>query len=146
MAYQDDVSVATMEEREHVEALRKIFQLLWKKLLRMKLKKCSFGVATMKELGYEIGFNHILPKPSYRQAMESYRAPTNGRVLQSFLGVVQFFARHIECAADRMAPLYDMLEGTACNKKKPKGQKIHNFGRKEKWGNIREDAFTVLRA
>ena len=42
MAYQDDVSVATMGERVHVEALRKIFELLWKKNLRMKLSKCNF--------------------------------------------------------------------------------------------------------
>ena len=97
----------------------------------------------MEGLGYEIGFNHILPKDSHRQAMKSYRAPTNGSELLSFLGVVQFFARHIECAADRMAPLYDVLKGAAWNKKKPKGQKIHIFGWKEKWGKFRRTRLQI---
>ena len=45
-----------------------------------------------------------------------------------------------------MAPLYDVLKGTAWNKKKPKGQKIHIFGWKEKWRKLQEDAFTDLGA
>ena len=122
VAYQDDVSVATMGEKKHAEALRNIFELFWKKTLRMKLSKCSFGVERMEGLGYEIGSNYILPKNSHRQAMESYRAPTNGSELSSFLGVEQVFARHIECAADLVAPLSHTIKGTAWNKKTPKEQ------------------------
>lgn len=40
VAYKDDVSVATNEERKHIEALMKIFELLWAKNLSMKYSNC----------------------------------------------------------------------------------------------------------
>lgn len=66
VAYQDDVSIATDGERENIESLRKIFELPWKKNLRMKLSKCNFGVSTMEELGFEIWYEHIFAKTPHR--------------------------------------------------------------------------------
>lgn len=42
VAYQDDVSVATNEEQEHLSALRKIYEEV--KNQKMKLSKCNFWV------------------------------------------------------------------------------------------------------
>ena len=145
VAYQDDVSVGTMDEREHVDALKQLFPILRAKGFRMKLAKCHFAVLKMEGLGFEISHQCIAPKGSHREAMKNYRAPTNGSELLTFLGVVQFFARHINSAAERMQPLYKMLEGTTWNKRKPKNLKIHIPDWDKKWGKDQVAAFEDLK-
>lgn len=100
----------------------------------------------MESLGFEIGFNCMVPKTFRRMAMNNYLASTNSNELLSFLGVVHFFSRHIERATDRIAQFYDMLKGTSWNKKKPWSQKIHICGWQEKWGEAQEEAFGYLRS
>lgn len=69
---------------------------------------CNLNSATNKDA--YLGWNVPL--------MKLFREPRSGIELRSSLGLVNFFPNLVEFAADKMAPLYKVLEGTRWNKKK----------------------------
>lgn len=141
VAYQDDITAASLTEEEHVDTMEELFKSMAAKNLRMKLSKCTFAVLVMEGLGFKISHERIEPMDSHKQAMSNYRKPTNGSELLSFLGVVQFLSDHVQNCAERLAPLYDMLQGTGWNKRKPKSNRIHIPGWDIKWGEAQAAAF-----
>lgn len=62
-----------------------------------------------------------------------------------FIGLVGFFAEYIDSCADRLAPLYTVLEGSKWNKKKPKRKKMSVPHRDARWGEPEKKAFADLR-
>jgi RNase H-like domain found in reverse transcriptase len=65
--------------------------------------------------------------------------------LLRFLGCVQFFANHIDHCADKAAPLYEVLVGTAWNKKKGKKLVFTLPDWHERWGSEQISSFAVLK-
>jgi hypothetical protein len=65
--------------------------------------------------------------------------------LLRFLGCVQFFANHIDHCTGKAAPLYEVLVGTAWNKRKGK-KVVHTLPDwHERWGAEQKSSFSVLK-
>lgn len=47
---------------------------------------------------------------------------------------MEFFVENLHSAADRLAPLYEVFQGSGCNKKKRKGQMVVNLDWDSHWG------------
>jgi hypothetical protein len=69
----------------------------------------------------------------------------NASELLRFIGLVIFFGEHVESAADRLAPLYEVLVGTGWNRKKRKKQKVVVADWAERWKEPQVRAFEALR-
>jgi transposase InsO family protein len=144
-AYQDDVSVGTETPGEHVDSLDVVLGRLVRKGLRLKLAKCSFGRESVEVLGHRVRFGEVVPSDRHLQAIRNFREPSNASELLRFLGLINFFSEFIESAADRMRPLYRVLDGTPWNRKKRKGATIRVPDWAARWGLEQRMAFEDLR-
>jgi Reverse transcriptase (RNA-dependent DNA polymerase) len=118
--YQDDISVGSMTIHDHLADLEATLQRTLAHNLRFKLSKCKFGRQEVEILGHSVRRGKIMPSDTHIGGYRNFVDPTNVTELLRFLGCVQFFANHIDHCADKAAPLYEVLVGTAWNKKKGK--------------------------
>jgi hypothetical protein len=64
----------------------------------------------------------VVPSDRCPQAIQNFREPTNASDLLRSLGLVNLYSEYVESAADRMRPLYQVLEGTPRNQKMRRGR------------------------
>ena len=80
------------------------------------------------------------------EGIQNLREPKNGSELLRFIGLVNYFAQFIPHFSERMKLLYEVLEGSAFNKKKKYSyQKLHIPQWNEKWGYRPVAAWTDLK-
>jgi RNase H-like domain found in reverse transcriptase len=68
-----------------------------------------------------------------RIVFANFKEPWNAPELLRFIGLVIFFGEHVESAADRLAPLCEVLKGTGWNRKKRKKHKVMVADWAERW-------------
>ena len=92
----DDFIVGGVGDDDHrinlMEALKRINDYGF----RLKLAKCSFGQKVLGFLGNRIDADGIRPDPEKIKLMQNLPAPTNVQQLQSFLGAVTWYGKHIK--------------------------------------------------
>lgn len=72
----------------------------------------------MKGLGFELGFHRPYTAEKFTTSSNEQLPISHQRQQASVIIWSSIFSSHIERAADKMDPLYDMLKGTSSNKKK----------------------------
>jgi hypothetical protein len=92
--------------------------------LKLKLAKCLFGKRSVEVLGHRVSHGLVRPSDDHNAVFANFKEPQNASELLRFIGLVIFFGEHVESAADRLAPLYEVLVGTGWNRKKRKEQKV----------------------
>ena len=75
--YVDDMIVKNKRKEDHVEDLRRTFEILRKHQLRLNPAKCSFGVSEGKFLGFIVNAKGIKANPAKTQAILSMPEPTS---------------------------------------------------------------------
>ena len=73
--YLDDILVASVSKSQHMEHLRRIFELLFSNGLVIIKSKCVFGVSELDYLGHKVTKNGISPLPSRIQAIDELPTP-----------------------------------------------------------------------
>jgi RNase H-like domain found in reverse transcriptase len=58
---------------------------------------------------------------------------------------MNYFAAFVDDFAHRAKPLYDVLQGSGCNKKKPRHRSVEIPKFSEKWGSAQSDAWLDLK-
>ena len=144
--YVDDASVGSMTPEEHLKDLSIVLSRLNKAGAKLKFSKCTWGANEATVLGHKVTPNGILPSDEHVTAIRNLQEPTNGTELLRFLGIMNFFGSFIEDFAHRSRPLYEVLEGSGFNKKKPKKKiiKIPDFDKK--WTDRQREAWKDLKA
>ena len=94
--------------------------------------KCEFASNNIKILGFVVKDVAIHPDDSKIQAIKDWKQPKNKHQLKSFLGMVNFFHRHIDHYATKAAPLTDLLP--------------RNKPDKLQWTDKEQNAFDNLKA
>jgi hypothetical protein len=89
--YIDDIVVKLASLDSHLTDLRLAFQKMHEYELKMNPLKCSFGVSTVKFLGFIIHEHGIEIDPKWVESVKKVKAPTCKKELQSFLGKVNYF-------------------------------------------------------
>jgi hypothetical protein len=107
----EDLSVGLDPAEEHLVDLEAVLERTRGAGLKIKLAKCLFGKRSVGLLGHRA--SHGLARPPYHTAVfANFKEPHNASKLLRFIGLVIFIGEHVESAADRLAPLYKVLEGT----------------------------------
>jgi hypothetical protein len=75
--------------------MTKVLQRLRDARLQVDLKKCEFNVTRTKYLGFIISTDGIEIDQEKVDAVQSWKAPTTVRDIQSFLGFCNFYRRFI---------------------------------------------------
>ena len=75
--YIDDMMIKSKVEFEHIDDLGNIFKILRKHKLRLNAAKCSFGIDSVKFLGYMVIHRGIEVDPDQIKAINDVQPPWN---------------------------------------------------------------------
>ena len=110
MVYLDDVTIFSKKRTYHIHHLKHIFEWCFKYGILLIPKKSIFGVSKHNLLG------HIISKNGIKFALERVKFisrihfPVNKKVMQSFLGKINFLHKFISDYAQIFKPLQEMIK------------------------------------
>jgi len=119
--YLDDILVVSETLEHHLEILKRVFQLLMRNKMELRLDKCEFLATQIEYLEYTVTNDGISPTVNGIAAIKNFPIPRNIHEVQSFLGLSSYFRKFVQGFAHIAKPLYDML----------KAKETFNFGTKE---------------
>ena len=109
--YIDDILVASETPEEHLEDLKRVFEILDDNGMVVNRSKCVLGKASLDFLGYRVDQHGVSPLPERVEAIRKQTRPTTIKELQRFLGMVNYYRRFIKRAAQHLFFLFEALKG-----------------------------------
>lgn len=94
--YMDDVIVIGLNENNHINNLRKIFEVCGKFNLKLNPQKCEFFKTEIAFLGHKCTSNGLLPDPYKIQCVKNYPVPKNKDEAKRFVAFANYYRRFIE--------------------------------------------------
>lgn len=108
IAYLDNIYVTGSIPEEHIKNLEEVCERLQKCGLRFNVEKCKTMQDKLEVLGFEIDKEGLHKSKSKVDAMVNAPQPKNIKELESFLGLVTFYARFLENRSGKLKSLYDL--------------------------------------
>jgi len=103
--YLDDLLVVSQSFEEHLIHVAKVIQRLQEAGLRLKPQKCAFAQLEINYLGHTLSPQGVKPNDDKVRAVKEFPTPTCCREVKSFLGLVNFYRRHLPNLAVVARPL-----------------------------------------
>lgn len=103
--YLDDIICTGSTDQEHISNLRRVLARIKSYNFRIKLEKSTFFAESVQFLGMKIDKNGIHKTEEKIKAIVNMPPPTDLKSLQSFLGMVNYYAKFIPNLADLCYPL-----------------------------------------
>ncbi|CAI5524929.1 unnamed protein product [Closterium sp. Naga37s-1] len=110
VVYLDDILIYSKNMKEHVEHLRKVFEILRKNKFYVKLSKSDFALKKVQFLGHMVSAEGVHVDPRKIEAVKKWKVPENVKELQHFLGFANYYNRFVPQYAKIAAPLTDQLK------------------------------------
>ena len=95
LVYLDDVIIFSESYEQHLIDIRKVFSLLQRANLKLKLKKCQFMKKSVDYLGHVISTEGIAPDPNKIDKIANYKVPISVDEVRSFLGLAGYYRRFV---------------------------------------------------
>ena len=95
---------------EHNSRFRALFTRLCNAGIRLKMKKCEFGLTSLKFLGHIIDANGTRAETAKVRAIVHCPRPQSLNQLRSFLGMVNYFGKFVPIISTVTGPLYDLTK------------------------------------
>ena len=108
--YLDDILISGKTDQEHLANLNEVLTRLEAAGLRLKKEKCSFCESQVTYLGHIISAEGLKPSPNKLRAVSELPVPSKVTELKTFLGLVNYYAKFLPDLANRLAPLYKLLQ------------------------------------
>lgn len=115
--YIDDVLVFSENEEEHLKHLSVVFSRLQEYGLNIQPGKCVFGATNVDFLGHHVSEEGIRPPDEKVSAIRDFEKPNTVKLMQKFMGMINYYHRYISGLAELSSPIHDMINN-ALNKKK----------------------------
>ena len=103
--YLDDLLIVSRSVQEHLGHLKKVLDRLDEAGLHLKPQKCIFMQQQVEYLGHTITPEGVRPNDKKIQAVKDFLRPKSSREMKSFLGLVNFYRRHLANFAAVVRPL-----------------------------------------
>ncbi|KAG6457967.1 hypothetical protein O3G_MSEX010581 [Manduca sexta] len=117
--YIDDVIIASSGSLEHRGHIREVLQRLDKYGITINLSKSEFGKSELNFLGYHVSKDGMKPLEEQVKVISDFPRPKTVEELRRFLGMINFYRRHLPKAAEIQAKLNVFLHNS---KKKDKSR------------------------
>jgi len=91
----DDIILASDSLEEHLRLIEEVLQRLQAAGLRCHPKKCKWFQPTVNYLGHVVGEGHEAVQEAKVSCITAMPAPRNVGEVRSFLGMVNYYRRHI---------------------------------------------------
>lgn len=125
----DDIIIFSSNLQEHIQHLEQILQVCNQAGLRLKRAKCEFARTYVEYLGHIVSREGLLPSPNNVVKIRKMQAPKNVDQVRSFVGMVNYYRRHIPECAQLLHPISQLM--------RRKGRFY--------WGPDQEAAFTHIK-
>jgi len=103
--YLDDLLIVSKSITEHVEHIERVLRRLGEANLRLKPQKCKFAQQEVEYLGHTLTSEGVRPNDSKTRAVKEFPRPTTVKEVKSFLGLVNYYRRHLKNLAIIARPL-----------------------------------------
>ncbi|CAI7785304.1 unnamed protein product [Closterium sp. NIES-54] len=110
VVYLDDILIYSKNMKEHVDHLRKVFEILRKNKFYVKLSKSDFALKKVQFLGHMVSAEGVHVDPRKIEAVKKWKVPEKMKELQLFLGFTNYYNRFVPQYATIAAPLTDLLK------------------------------------
>ena len=117
--YLDDILIFSKSENDHLNHLRKVLQTLHKSGLYLNLQKCVFARNKLDFLGHSVSIDGVDVLENKVAAIKNLPIPTNRKELKRFLGLCNYYNRHIPKLAKVTAPLNEISGGPKSTNRRP---------------------------
>lgn len=104
-SYMDDLIVIGYSEKNHIDNLRKVFEICRKCCLKLNPLKCQFFKTEVSFLGHICSDKGLKPDPKKLVAVEKYPTPTDKDSVRRFVAFLNYYRRFIENFAKITKPL-----------------------------------------
>ncbi|GJP59364.1 hypothetical protein CLOP_g11458 [Closterium sp. NIES-67] len=105
VVYLDDILIYSRNMKQHVEHLRRVFEILRRERLYVKLSKSEFALKKVQFLGHMVSAQEVHVDPKKIEAVRMWKTPENVKDLQQFLGFANYYNRFVPQYAKLAAPL-----------------------------------------
>ena len=105
--YVDDIGIAANNVEELVDNIESVFIKIKQAGLKLSMAKCAFGHPEIEFLGRSITSKGVAPiEEKINNILKNIKQPTSVKSI----GFVQFYREHIPCLAEKLVPLYKLLQ------------------------------------
>ena len=111
--YLDDVLIASQNLTEHLDHIKKVLHRVNEAGLRLKPSKCVFAASEIEYLGHTLTAQGVKPNSGKVEAVKSFPRPITVKAVKSFLGLANFYRRHIPDMAVISRPLTALTKKNA---------------------------------
>lgn len=111
--YMDDILIFSNDSETHLEHIKLTLEAFKKANLKLHPKKCKFAVKEADFLGFKFSSDGIMPSENHVQALKTYSPPTTVKETRRFLGLCNYFRRHIPNRSELMNPLTSLTRKNA---------------------------------
>jgi len=101
----DDILLASDTIEEHLALIAEVLRRLKEAGLKCHHKKCRFFFPHVEYLGHAVGQGGLAPQEAKVACIDALPAPSNVGELRSFLGMVNYYRRHINNFSSMARPL-----------------------------------------
>jgi hypothetical protein len=110
VVYLDDVIVFSKRKKDHLSHLRVVLERCRKFGISLNPKKSVFAVEQGKLLGFIVYKDGMIIDPERTQAIAKLPPPSSKKVMQSFLGKINFVRRFVPTFFEMVRPLQNTIK------------------------------------
>ncbi|CAI7859372.1 unnamed protein product [Closterium sp. NIES-54] len=110
VVYLDDILIYSRDMKQHIEHLRRVFEILRREKFYVKLSKCEFALKKVQFLGHMVSAQGVHVDPKKIEAVRTWKTPENVKELQQFLGFANYYNRFVPQYAKIATPLTNLLK------------------------------------
>ena len=103
--YLDDLLIVSQSFEEHLEHVEQVLKQLEDAGLRLRPEKCYFAQESVEYLGHTLSPVGVRPNDKKVKAVKEFPQPTCCKEVKSFLGLINFYRRHLPNLAAITRPL-----------------------------------------
>ena len=109
--YVDDIGIAANNVEKLVDNFESVFIKIRQDGLKLSMAKCAFGQREKEFLGRSITSKTVAPiEEKIDKLLKNIKLSTSMMFLQQYIGFVQFYRQYIPCLAEKLVPLYKLLQ------------------------------------
>ncbi|CAI7786952.1 unnamed protein product [Closterium sp. NIES-54] len=110
VVYLDDILIYSKDLKQHVEHLRRVFEILRRERFYVKLSKSEFALKKVQFLGHMVSAQGVHVEPKKIEVVQTWKTPENVKEVQQFLGFANYYNRFVPNYAKIAAPLTNLLK------------------------------------
>ncbi|CAI7787228.1 unnamed protein product [Closterium sp. NIES-53] len=110
VVYLDDILIYSRDMKQHIEHLRRVFEILRREKFYVKLSKSEFALKKVQFLGHMVSAQRVHVDPKKIEAVRTWKTPENVKELRKFLGFANYYNRFVPQYAKIATPLTNLLK------------------------------------